>query len=74
MVSRLHVNVALSAFAAERRTKIDISCPPTVQQQTHGSGVRLANDGTDGQTDRRTPDRYIEPASHTMPSVPKRVY
>jgi len=39
---------------------IDISWPPGTQQQTHTSGVRL--DGTDGQTDGRTPDSCIDPA------------
>jgi len=39
------------------------SMPPGAQRQTRSSGVRPANDGTDGQTDRRTPDRYIDPAS-----------
>ena len=29
----------------------------------------MANDGTDGRTDRRTDDRYIEPAQHTMRPV-----
>jgi len=68
------VNVALPAFAAERRDTaplllsagqqlIDISCLPGDQQQTRSSGVQRANDGTDGQTDRRTPDRCIDPAA-----------
>ena len=45
---------------------IDVSCPPGAQQQTTSSGVLRANNGTDGQTDGRTPDRYIDPAAHTM--------
>ena len=74
------VNVTLLAFAAERRAaaaercgraaSIDISCPPGAQQQTHSSAVQQANDGTEAQTDRRTPDRYIEPAAYSMQAVP----
>ena len=29
-----------------------------------------SNDGTDGRTDGRTPERYREPAPHTMRAVP----
>jgi len=43
------------------KQSIDISCPPGPQQQTCSSGVRRAN-GTDGQTDRRTPS--------TQPCIP----
>jgi len=65
--------VALPASAAERHAvaplllSTDISCPPGAQQQTHCTGVRAAGDGTGGQTDRRTPDRYTDPYAHTMP-------
>ena len=45
------------------KQSIDISCPPGPQQQTCSSGVRRAN-GTDGQTDRRTPYRSIDSAPH----------
>jgi len=69
--------VALSAFATERRSAaplmlsagqqwIDIYCSLAAQQQTRSSGVRLA----DIQTDRQTPDHYIDPAPHTNWIVP----
>jgi len=51
-------NVTL--LAVDVQQSIDISCPPGPQQQTRRSGVRRPNDGTDGQTDGRTPDRYIQ--------------
>jgi len=58
--------VALPAFAAVRRAAarllltaghatIDISCPPGPQQQTRRSGVYVAAECWDRQTDRRTP-------------------
>jgi len=51
-------NVSLPAFAAERRRllSIDISCPPGAQQQTRRTG----------QTDGRTPDRYIDAARDSV--------
>jgi len=75
------VNATLLAFAAERRAAahllpsagwpavqqpIDISCPAGAQQQTRSSGVRRSNDGTDRQTDRRTPGLYIDPAASSV--------
>jgi len=39
----------------------DISCPQGAQQQTGSSGVQW-----DRATDRWTPDRYTDPALHTM--------
>jgi len=53
-------NVSLPAFAAERRRllSIDISCPPGAQQQTRRTG----------QTDGRTPDRYIDAARDSVNS------
>jgi len=51
-------NVTL--LAVDVQQSIDISCPPSPQQQTRRSGVRRPNDGTDGQTDGQTPDRYIQ--------------
>jgi len=76
-------NAALPAFAAARRVaarllltadppavqqSIDISWQPGPQQQTRGSGVRQP-DGTDGQTDGRTPDSCIDPAPHSVRAV-----
>jgi len=37
-------------------------CCRALSGKPESSGVRPANDGTDGQTDRRTPDRYKDPA------------
>jgi len=77
-------NVALPAFAAARRAaarllltahpprvkqSINISCPPGQRQQTRSSSTRLPN-GTDRQTDGQTPDSCIDPAPHTMRTVP----
>jgi len=36
------------------------------QQQTSRTPLLLSIDETDGRTDKRTPDRYIDPAPHTM--------
>jgi len=65
--------VTLLAFAAERRAAAPLllsadraaidryfHCSPSAQQQTRSSGVRRENDGR--RTDRRMPDRYIDPA------------
>jgi len=38
------------------------------QQQTNQL-LLLLNDGTDGWTERQTPDRYTDPAPHTMRAV-----
>ena len=74
------VDATLLAFAAERRAAAPLLltagraavgrylCPSGAQQQTPSSGVRRAN-GTDGRTDRRTLDRYVDPAAHTMRPV-----
>ena len=51
-------NVTL--LAVDVQQSIDISCPPGPQQQTRRSGVRRPNDGTEGRTHGRTPDRYIQ--------------
>jgi len=62
--------VALSAFAAERRSaapltlsagqqSIDIFCSPAAQQQTRSSGVRRANNGTDGHINGQTDARPL---------------
>jgi len=48
---------------------IDVSRRHGAQQQTRHIGVRRVNDGTDRQTDRQTPDRFIDPAAHTMRAV-----
>jgi len=38
---------------------IDISCPHGAQQQTLRTLLLLSSDGTDRQTDGRTPDRAL---------------
>ena len=45
---------------------IDIFCPHGAQQQTRQPPLLLSIDGTDKQTDRRTPDRYVDRAPHTL--------
>jgi len=65
--------VTLPAFAAERRRllPIHISYPHGAQQQTRRTPLLLSIDGKDGQTDgRRTLDRFVNPAQHTMRAVP----
>jgi len=42
-----------------------IFCLQGAGQQTHQPLLLLSIDGTDGRTDRRTPDRYKDPAEHT---------
>ena len=44
---------------------IDTAWPPGPQQQTRRSGMQRPNDATDGQTDGRTPDSFIDPAART---------
>ena len=75
------VNVALPAFAAERRAAppccgafaagrpIDISCTRGAQQQTRRAPLLRPNYGTDRQMDAH-PHRYVDPAPHTMRTVP----
>jgi len=68
------VNVTLSALAAAapllllgaRRPplSIDISHTRDARQQIRRTPLLLSVDGTDRQTDGRTPDRYIDPAPH----------
>ena len=71
------LNKKLPAFAAERRNpqhapvahpqlSIDISFLRGVQQQTRRPPLLLSIDGTDGQTDVRTLDRYTDPVPHSM--------
>ena len=55
-------------WALVMQQSIDISCSPVAQQQTGNSRVR-AGEWCDGRTDGGTPDRYIDPASHTMRAV-----
>jgi len=57
-------NVTLLAVVLQQ--SINICCSPGPQQQTHRNGVRQPNNGTDGQTDGRTPDRYIYLAARAM--------
>ena len=68
-------NVALPAFVRcmpAVQQSIDISYPPSPQQQTCSSGV-WRPDGTDRQTDGRMdapPDRCIDPALDVVRAVP----
>ena len=62
--------------AAARRPalSIDIFCAYGAQQQTHRTPLLRSivwDRLTDGQTDGRTPDRFIDPAPHTMRTVSK---
>jgi len=62
--------VALPGFA--RRTpllqqSLDVSCPPGPQQQTCSGGFAAAGMcAMLGQTDGRTPYRFVNAGSHTM--------
>jgi len=58
----LPVFAAAAAGSPAAQQLIDISSPPSPQQQTRNSGVRLA-DGTHRQTDGRTPYRDIDAAA-----------
>jgi len=63
-------SVALPAFAAAPpavQQSIDIPCAPGPQQQTRRTTCRSRRMG---QTDGRTPHRYIDPASHSLRVVP----
>ena len=71
-------NVALPAFAAERRVVgrpeaavVDryLGGPPGPQQQTRRTLLLRSTDGTDRHTDRRTPYRYIQPSAYYASSV-----
>jgi len=68
---------ALAVFSAERRAAAPLllSAPAAVdryllptgeQQQTRRRLLQRPIDGTDRRTDRRTPYRFIDPASRTM--------
>jgi len=72
----------LLAFAAERRAaaplllgaqrrpvSIHISCLHGTQQQTRRTRLP-SNDGTDGRTERRTHDRFIDPAPGSVNNLP----
>jgi len=48
---------------------IDISCPRRAQQQTRRTLLLWSIDGTDRQTDGRTPDRYTDLAPRTIRTV-----
>jgi len=52
-----------------RLLSIDISCPRDAQQQTRLRPLLLSINGTDRRTDRRTLNRFINPAPHTMMAV-----
>jgi len=70
--------MALPAFAAEHRRlqhgarsapaaiDVDISCRQGPRQQTRRPPLLLSIDVTGRRTDRRTPNRYIDPVPHTM--------
>jgi len=66
-------NVTLLAFAAERRPCSNR--PISAGRRAHSSKPTAAACGgrmvgrTDGQTDRRTLDSFVDPALHTMPAV-----
>jgi len=45
---------------------VDISCRQGPWQQTRRPPLLLSIDVTDRRTDRRTPNRYIDPVPHTM--------
>ena len=53
------------APAASRLPSIDISCSRSAKQQTCRRPLLLSSDGTD----RRTLDRFIDPAAHTTRTV-----
>ena len=55
-----------TASVARLQLSIDISGPHDAQQQTRRPPLLLSIDGTDRRTDRRTPDRYIDPAVRPM--------
>jgi len=64
--------VTLSAFDAERRLLLHCARSATAviaQQQTRRTPLLLSIDGTDRQSDGRTPDRYTYPAPHTTQAV-----
>jgi len=70
----LLLNLAAAGTRCQRsQLSIDISCPLGAQQQTRRPPLLLSIDGTDrrmdGRTDRRTLDRFIDPAAHTMRTV-----
>ena len=58
----------LPAFAAERRLKAPAAIDRYLLQTPALSSkpLLLSIDGTDRRTDGWTPDRYIDPAQHTM--------
>jgi len=77
------VNVTLPAFVAavplllgawHQPLSIDIRIPLGAQQQTRRTPLLRSIDGTDRRTDGCTPDRYIDPALHTMRTVSIRQY
>jgi len=49
--------LSAGAPAARPQLSIDIFCPQSDQQQTRRPSLLLSIDGTDRQTDGRTPDR-----------------
>jgi len=51
---------------------IDISCPHSARQRTCRTPLLRSNDGTDKRTDRRPPDRFIDPAPPTMRALSAR--
>jgi len=62
---------SLTTFAAKRRRllSIDISYLRSAQQQTRRTLLLLSIDGTDGQINGQTLDRFRNPDPHTMRAV-----
>jgi len=56
---------AFAAAAPAEQQSISIFCPHGARQQTGRTSLLLSIDGTDG----RTPDRFIEPAAHSVEAV-----
>ena len=66
---RCQHDTARSRCSAPRLLAIDISCPRGALLQTRRTPLLLSIDGTDGRTDGRTLDRFIDPAPHTTRAV-----
>jgi len=63
------LDMTLPAFAAERRRRVPAIDRYLLQAPALSSkpaARRCCSRSTEGRTDGRTPDRYIDPAPHTM--------
>jgi len=58
--------MTLSAFAAKRRAAVDRYLLPARRSAANPPHAAAAVDRRGRPTDGRTPDRYIDPAPHTM--------